>query len=160
MAMNPDTELQLLEEEFPESFRALQMKAPRALTNKLIDVARSTALQPAAGRKLEDMALPQYQPTRPGKDRPRPRMSSMLFSRTQAAQRPPADAAQALLSDALASQDIAYRRQRREQGGFRQLDEIGRLQGRDRATWLQRIAELSLQGETERARQLIDAMGR
>ncbi len=68
MGINPDTELQLLEEEFPESFEALATKAPQALTDKLLSVARSTALQMAAGREIADMSLPRYRPPMRMKD--------------------------------------------------------------------------------------------
>jgi hypothetical protein len=156
---DPDIELQQLEDEFPASLTALYARAPRQLFDRVIAAARSSALQLAAGRRVEERPYPRFIPPRMRGKGVRPRFSKFAAS-SKSAPRPRFPGKDAFRDQVRfpaesMSVDIS------ESSGFYAMqppsfDEATRLTGRDEQTWLQRIAELSLQGNLEEARGLME----
>jgi hypothetical protein len=155
---DPDLELQMLEDEFPASFKALHLKAPKRLIDRVTAIARNSTLQLAAGRPVEERPFPRLVLPKVRDKNARPRLSKFAAS-SKSAPRPrfpgkdafreqmlfPAESMSVDISDSSGLYAI-------QPPGF---DEAMRLAGRDEQTWLQRIAELSLQGNLGEARRLM-----
>jgi hypothetical protein len=154
---DPDLELRMLEDEYPASLKALHSKTPRKLTDRVIAAARSSALQLAAGRPVEEHPFPRFIPTRMRDKDPKTMFSrsASLRGRAPRSRFPNREDfvvkepfAENMSFDASDSASVADTK-------HAYADEAGRLAGRDKETWLQRVSELSLQGNLKEADWLI-----
>jgi hypothetical protein len=147
-----ERELNELEGEFPRSWQALEAEMPRHLTERLTSLARRQALNYASEQSRLQPGLPRSEATllrrllrRPMKSPPAPKLSRRERSSGTF------DTDPMFFSEEVAQMDDFF-------GGspWAVIDEdLDRLKARDRETWLQRIAELTLRGETARAASLI-----
>jgi hypothetical protein len=148
-----DLELLQLEDEFPASWQALQSRMPEQITERLTALARSRALMYASGQ-LDLPPVPHgYAPDYeryPSRQRPqrcqrRPFLRKLIeIRRPRSESRKEAPAEQRFEAEIRRPPDPTP-------GFISGPSDRSHLRGRDRQTWLQRIAELTLQGETERA---------
>jgi hypothetical protein len=155
---DPDLELRMLEDEYPASLKALHTQAPKKLTDRVIAAARSSALQLAAGRPVEEHPFPRFIPTRMRDKDPKTMFSRSASLKGRAPRSRFPSKADHLDADDLFAGNMSFEASDSAlvaDAMHPYPDEAGRLVGRDRETWLQRIAELSLQGNLREADWLI-----
>jgi hypothetical protein len=156
-----DRELRQLEDEFPTSWRALHTKMPEQITERLTALARSRALMYAGGQTVLPPVPSGYgddYEAYPSRRKP-PRFKRRPFPGKSAEIRRPRIEPK---KDAPAEQrfEAEVRRPPDPALPYSGANDLYRLRGRDRQTWLQRIAELTLQGETTMASYLLAAFTR
>jgi len=151
--LDPDIELAKLEGEFPRSSEALVTRAPEYLTRRLVSIAREHALSYATGRTEA--------PFSPGIG------LRSFFSSKRPSQEKGLSKSASENRDAMRTGKLMHRAMLLEAPGPNYRITLGdhgndaqRLRGRDRDTWLQRIAELILQGDLQSAERLIAAFRR